>query len=455
MLVVSSAASVTGDILDSAETSEPVTPRPTAVDLFAGSGGLTLGFHRAGFEVLAALEYDPVHAATHLFNFPSCEVICRDARLISGDEIVNAARRSWEKEHGLAREWPGIDVVIGGPPCQGFSTGGRRDESDERNNLILEFVRLVEEIQPKAFCMENVAGLLEPRHKIVREEAVARLRAAGYHLTGEKATLNVRDYGVPQSRRRVVLLGATTTTPVIPKSSGHKTTVREAFEGLPAIEGYDQLLSADHVQLDDDDVDQLSSPASEYARSMVETQPPAPSDWDRAIHTGARRTTHTDSTVARFAKTVVGTVEPKSRLFRLDPEGQARTIRAGSGSERGSHTSPRPIHPEFPRAITVREAARLQSFPDWFRFHTTNWHGHRQVGNSVPPLLAEVAAVALLDALQIERQSSSPITQGDATLLTLNRTEAAIRLGAPAAEIPPARRRGAIAGATLKAGSGD
>lgn len=392
-----------------------------------------------------------MHAATHLFNFPNCEVICRDARFVSGKDILDAARRNWEAEHGVGSEWPGIDVVIGGPPCQGFSTGGRRDESDERNNLILEFVRLVEEIQPRAFCMENVAGFLEPRHRTVRDEAVTRLRAAGYHLTGEKSTLNVRDYGVPQSRRRVVLLGARTTAPEVPKTANQTVTVREAFEGLPSIEKYTQLLSADHVRLDDDDVEQLSSPPSEYARSMVETQPPAPSNWDRAIHTGARRTTHTDSTIARFAKTLTGAVEPKSRLFRLDPSGQARTIRAGSGSERGSHTSPRPIHPEFPRAITVREAARLQSFPDWFRFHTTNWHGHRQVGNSVPPLLAEAAAVALLQALHIERQAPLPINQGDATLLTMNRTEAAERLGAPLAEIPPARRRGAKAGTASKA----
>ncbi|WP_354002410.1 DNA cytosine methyltransferase [Plantibacter cousiniae (nom. nud.)] len=416
--------------------------RPVAVDLFAGCGGLSLGFHSAGFDVVAALEYDPVHAATHLYNFPDCAVICRDARMVTGDLIVETARHAWERKNpdGV---WPGIDTVVGGPPCQGFSTGGRRDPADQRNDLILQFVRLVEEIRPRAFCMENVAGLLESKHRFVREEAIRRFRAAGYKLSGSASTVNVRDFGVPQSRRRVVMLGALTREPVLASKMTPPVTVGAALAGLPRIENYAGLLSSDAVELDDSDFDQLVGSNSSYGRYLSATSSPAPESWDRRLLTGSRRTVHTSDTLGRFARTLPGSVEPKSRLFRLHNDAQARTLRAGSGSERGSHTSPRPIHPEEDRVITVREAARLQSFPDWFRFHSTNWHGHRQVGNSVPPLLARAAADALMDALLLEASPPERLATGDSNLLSLNRTQSAQYFNAPLDEIPRSRERGA------------
>lgn len=392
---------------------------------------------------MVALEYDPVHAATHLFNFSGCEVVCRDARYVTGPEIEQVARQRWEAAYP-SLEWPGIDVVIGGPPCQGFSTGGKRNHSDERNHLVLEFVRLVEEIRPKAFCMENVAGFLEARHSEVRQVAIRRLQEAGYLISGADSTVNVRDYGVPQSRKRVVLLGAKDEAPSMPSPRGGRVSVAEALEGLPDIEDYPELLVSDSVQLRPGDLSRLENPMSEFARAMVSKRAPAPRDWDRSILTGARRTVHTQATVDRFSKTATGSVEPKSRLFRLDPIGQSRTLRAGSGSERGSHTSPRPIHPTKDRAITARESARLQSYPDWFRFHTTNWHAHRQIGNSVPPLLAEAAATALLKALGHEALPPLELIQGDVKLLSMNRSQAAELLGADPHEMPAARRRGSI-----------
>ena len=108
--------------------------------------------------------------------------------------------------------------------------------------------------------------------------------------------------------------------------------------------------------------------------------------------TGCLLTRHSDLTKARFSATAPGSVEPVSRFFRLPTDGAARTIRAGTTKEQGSFTAPRPIHPKEPRCITTREAARLHSFPDWFRFHVTKWHGFRQVGNSVPPFLAKAVA---------------------------------------------------------------
>jgi DNA (cytosine-5)-methyltransferase 1 len=115
--------------------------------------------------------------------------------------------------------------------------------------------------------------------------------------------------------------------------------------------------------------------------------------------TGCLRTRHTERSIARFINTPPGKSEPVSRFHRLTYESLAPTIRAGTGTDRGSHTAPRPIHPRYPRCITVREAARLHSYPDWFKFDSTRWHAFRQIGNSVPPRLARCVAREILTAM--------------------------------------------------------
>ena len=129
-----------------------------------------------------------------------------------------------------------------------------------------------------------------------------------------------------------------------------------------------------------------------------------PRKFDPNLLTNSQRTEHTDASRARFENTLPGKTESISRFRKLHPDGLCNTLRAGTDSARGAHTSPRPIHPYFPRVITVREAARLHSYPDFFRFHSTKWHGCRQIGNSVPPLLARVVAKELLKA-----QKASPL----------------------------------------------
>lgn len=422
--------------------------RPVAVDLFAGAGGMSLGFEQAGFDVLAAVEYDPVHAATHAFNFPQCEVLCRDVTNLSASEVLAAAERGFKRLHPR-RSWPGrLDALIGGPPCQGFSSGGKRDENDERNNLLLQFARLVEELRPRSFCLENVAGLLEHKFDSVREETFMRLRNAGYVLSGTDSTLNSLHFGVPQSRRRVILLGSVEgSAPLRPVPTSGTVSVREALDGLPSPSDYEELLLSDRVRLSTMDAERQASVSSRYARQLSGLEPlpgdkSRPRQWDPTLLTGFRRTTHTVETVASFAETDRGKVEPKSRLFRLPLDGPSRTLRAGTGSERGSHTSPRPIHPTEHRVITVREAARLHGYPDWFRFHTTNWHGHRQVGNSVPPPLARAAAASLLSSLgyaPVALRSAIPL--GDESLLALSRSKAQPIVDALIDELPATRDR--------------
>lgn len=409
---------------------------------------MSLGFEQAGFDVVAAVEYDPVHAATHAFNFPQCEVLCRDASNLSAADVLAAAERGFKRLHpGVV--WPGqLDALIGGPPCQGFSTGGKRERDDERNDLLLEFVRLVEELRPRTFCLENVAGLLEAKFDEVREEAFARLRTAGYSLSGTEQPVNSLNFGVPQSRRRVIVLGALgDDAPARPSTVDGAVSVQEALEGLPSPAGYEELLDADEAELRSEDTERRAATKSAYARRLAGIDP-LPGDksrprlWNPSLLTGSRRTTHTPETIQRFASTGRGAVEPKSRLYRLPLDGPSRTLRAGTGSERGSHTSPRPIHPTEHRVVTVREAARLHGYPDWFRFHTTNWHGHRQVGNSVPPPLARAAATALLGSLgysPVALRAAVPL--GDVTLLGLSRSKAQPVVDALAEEMPATRTR--------------
>lgn len=430
--------------------------RPIAIDLFAGAGGLSLGFEQAGFDVVAAVEYDPVHAATHVFNFPRCPILCRSVGTVTAAELLVAAKRGFSLHHP-GRDWPGtIDAIIGGPPCQGFSPGGKREEDDERNQLILQFVRLVEDVRPKSFCMENVAGLLESRFDDVRATALKRLREAGYLLTGAEAPVNANMFGVPQRRKRVILRGSLTAYPPPLIASSEAPTVLDALSGLPPVSRYKALLDSDELTLTPAAEQLRQQTTSRYARTLAgletaQNDLSQPRDWDPHKLTCSKRTVHSVSTTMRFAATKPGEVEPKSRLYRLPINGAARTLRAGTGTERGSHTAPRPIHPTQNRVITVREAARLHGYPDWFRFNATNWHGHRQVGNSVPPPLAKAAAVSLIESIEARPTAlRANIPLGEPSLLRMSPTEARQLFDVVEGDLPTPRLRKASVSDALK-----
>ncbi|WP_405662027.1 DNA cytosine methyltransferase [Streptomyces sp. NBC_01166] len=422
--------------------------RPVAIDLFAGVGGLSLGFEQAGFDVLAAVEYDPVHAAAHRYNFPLTEVLCRDVKNIGRTEIISAAHRGWRLHHRSGPAWDGaVDVIIGGPSCQGFSTMGHRNQHDERNDLLLEFVRIVTEVRPRAFCLENVPGLLQDKYSIVRETALTRLRSAGYRISGFDKVVNAAQYGVPQNRKRVVIMGAldTEVAPLTPSPT--LVSVAESFAQLPDASDNARLLDVDKAPISDFPQSNWMSESSVYADFIGGCRKdPAdlsrPRIWDSSMLTNSRLSAHTAESIRRFSRTAQGTVEPVSRFYRLSLTGQSRTLRAGTGRERGAFTSPRPLHPIRDRVITVREAARLHSFPDWFGFHITNWHGHRQIGNSVPPLLARAAGQRIAQALETSPvRGRAEIRLGDESLLQVSMGEAAPLFKALPEEIPAQRAR--------------
>lgn len=356
-----------------------------AIDLFSGAGGLSLGFVAAGFRVAAAVEIDPIHAQIHRTNFPNCVVIENDIRSISGVKILEDA----DILPG------GVDVVIGGPPCQGFSAIGRRRADDPRNQLVFEFSRIVRELRPSYFVLENVRGLLFPGNISIVDAFVAEMEAAGYVFARELRALNAVDFGVPQNRQRAFLIGYRTDVSPADYPASLKIsppTVESAIADLMTLEGDESYATADRAP--------RPAPSNYYLRNLEAAfDLSCPDHLRSGMISGCLRPAHNETTIIRFAETNPGERETVSRYQRLAWEGQAPTLRAGTGSDRGSFMAARPIHPEIPRCITVREAARLHSYPDWFEFHPTRWHGFRQVGNSVPPLLATTIANSILASL--------------------------------------------------------
>ena len=396
--------------------------RPIGVDLFAGAGGLSLGFEQAGFDVAAAIEIDPVHCATHEFNFPRTTTLCANVTNLTGDIIRSRS------SIGSAD----IDVVFGGAPCQGFSMMGRRALDDPRNQLVGHYVRLVHELQPKFCVFENVKGLTLGKHVKFLDELIETLENSGYSVLLPYRVLNAADFGVPQDRRRLFLVAARRGMPLpsYPEEESKRVTVWDAIGDLPDADSFDDLLDCDSVATH-------WGATSRYAQRMRSLAVDSSNfgynrKHDENCLTSSLRTVHSPLSKLRFATTQAGDTEAVSRFHKLDPGGQCNTLRAGTDSARGAFTSPRPIHPTLPRVITVREAARLHSYPDWFRFHKTKWHGFRQIGNSVPPLLARAVAGEIMKALgRSPRKPEEILQQGHPELLTYDMGAAARRFRVP------------------------
>lgn len=399
--------------------------RPIGVDLFSGAGGMSLGFEQAGFDVVAAVEIDPVHCAVHKFNFPATPIIPRSVEGLSANEIRRVA--------GIGDAV--VDCVFGGPPCQGFSMIGRRVLDDPRNSLVLEFVRIVAELKARTFVFENVKGLTVGKHKAFLAELVAAFSAAGYEVRTPWQVLNAGNYGTPQFRERLILFGcrkgetipdyptpitniAGRSRPIADLPDG--PTCRDALADLPDADKFRSLIDGDAVR-----TTAFGEP-SHYAAELRCMTNEAwhfgyVREWVADAMTSSARTEHTDISRRRFSETTPGNVEPISRFLKLPEKGVSNTLRAGTDGARGAFTSPRPIHYQYHRCITVREMARLHGFPDWFRFNVTKWHGARQIGNAVPPPLARAVASQVINALRFEpTRPEGILALGDITLLQMN-----------------------------------
>lgn len=416
--------------------------RPIGIDLFAGAGGMSLGFEQAGFDIAAAVEIDPVHCAVHEFNFPETKVIPHSVEGLSARRIRDLA--------GIDNRE--VDCVFGGAPCQGFSLIGHRALDDSRNSLVRDFVRIVAELDARTFVFENVKGLTVGKHKTFLKELVSAFDEAGYDVRLPWKVLNAGNFGVPQSRERLILMGARKgdtlpdyPDPIVNIAGKSKRisdlpngpTCEQALGDLPDADRFDELLFGDAQK-----TDKFASPSNYAAELRCMTNDAwhygHVRDWDRSQLTSSARTGHTEISRRRFSETREGTVEPISRFFKLPSDGVSNTLRAGTDGARGAFTSPRPIHYSYDRCVTVREMARLHGFPDWFRLNATKWHGARQIGNAVPPPLARAVAAKVIEALgAIPKRPVGTLPLGEVELLSLNMSGAAAYFGI---EAPSGRR---------------
>lgn len=290
------------------------------VDLFSGAGGLSLGFEQAGFDTLLAVELDEKASKTYRHNIAAP---CLNLDLSDSPELPIS------KKH--------VDVLSGGPPCQGFSIAGKRDDADERNELVHSFIEYVDMLEPEWVLMENVPGILSMGDTI--EQIHEQFSSYGYK--SEHQVLDATDFGVPQNRQRVFVMGARTGTPTFPKPTTNVSpTVDDALgqhSGCPNI-----------------------------------TEPK-----------------HQQKTIDRIADTDTGEplYDSYTQRIRLDPNEPSPTLVCGG---------PRPqwqqAHPYENRGLTVRERASIQTFPDWYEFKGGVVSGRVQTGNAVPPKMAKAVA---------------------------------------------------------------
>ncbi len=379
---------------------EPKPGQPTAIDLFSGAGGITLGLTNAGFNVVFCSDIDPACERTHLLNFPTIPFARTEIEKLRGKDILKSA--------GLkAGE---LDLLIGGPPCQGFSIIGQREMWDPRNGLFHEFLRLAEELKPRCVVLENVTGLATLGKGAVLREIGRAFNEAGY--TVECAELLAAQYGVPQMRWRMFFIGwrfdqekhggfplpthgsagigdLVPNRTITPEQSAGFVTIAEAISDLPAIEGgetgtayrrrpqsdYQAAMRAGSKQVANHYAARLSKQNLDRIRLLRPGQ-----DWRDLPHhllpAGMQRALRKDHT---------------RRYRRMQWDGIARSIITRFRDPKSGEY----IHPEQHRTISIREAARIQSFPDWFVFEGSYSELYDQVGNAVPPLLARAVAKEL------------------------------------------------------------
>ena len=406
---------------------------------------MSLGLEASGFDIACSVELDPIHALVHHYNFPYGSTICKSVTDVTADEVLNALAIN-----GYNHE---LDVVAGGPPCQGFSQIGKRHLDDPRNTLIFDFVNLIHELQPKYFIFENVPGMTVGKHRAFLNELIFKFEEIGYNLTSPVSVLDASKYGAPQKRKRLIILGSRfdmspLSYPI--EGYGEHSTQHELFtekkplltcgEAMADLEGIDAFHRSD-LGIESSDLnyearrtDYNILPSGNYGLCHLRSH-------DNKVY-GHIASRHTDKSIQRFKDTIPGTTESVSRFLRLHPNGLCNTLRAGTASNKGAHTAPRPIHYSQNRCITVREAARLHSYPDWFRFHNTIWHGFREIGNSVIPIFAKSLGDQIVRSLGVDIDSLKKYALESVSdeILSYPMTEAANYWDVPR-DIVPTRKR--------------
>ncbi|MBQ7007583.1 MAG: DNA cytosine methyltransferase [Ruminococcus sp.] len=344
------------------------------IDLFSGVGGLSLGFEQVGFEVVLANEYDKSIAQSYINNRNNPNMIVEDITKLPIHETFKNYR-------GI------VDVCVGGPPCQGYSQKGQRKTiNDPRNFLFKYFVEVVKEVAPKYFVMENVPNLLTAENGYFKNELTAMFNELGYITNSQ--VLCAADYGVPQNRHRAVIIGKRNSSiPVeMPKSVKTRTTIWDAISDLNYLN---------------------SGEGSDLSTYQLKAE----STYQELLRSGSVELyNHVATNHAPIALERMAMIPPKGGKEFLPAEHITKSIYSGTWERMDADdisvtittrfdtpASGKFMHPFLNRAITVREAARIQSFPDTFRFYGTKTSQMKQVGNAVPPLLAQAIAKAIVE----------------------------------------------------------
>ena len=341
-----------------------------AIDLFCGCGGLSYGFEKAGYNILLGIDNDSKALETFELNHYGAKSICGDITEVTYEEDIKPLIGDQK-----------IDGIIGGPPCQGMSLSGPRKFDDPRNKLYLSYIRLVKEIQPKAFVIENVPGLVGLFCGQIKDSIIEKFTEMGYQI--QYKILCAADYGVPQNRKRVVFVGIKKGEFVYPEIHENKVSCSMALSDLPTLED----------ELGEEVLDYLMQPQNEYQKIMRKNSEVVKN------HIAAN---HSDR-----VKKIISLV-PDGGNYKDLPDEYINSRNFHVAWTRFASDKPAPtidtghrhhFHYKYNRVPTVRECARLQSFPDDFIFLGNKTQQFRQVGNAVPPLMAQCIAEQLKKAL--------------------------------------------------------
>ncbi|PIS40041.1 MAG: DNA (cytosine-5-)-methyltransferase [Candidatus Nealsonbacteria bacterium CG08_land_8_20_14_0_20_36_22] len=354
----------------------------TIIDLFSGCGGLSFGLQKAGFDVLLGVDNWEESLKTFAVNHKRSKILTGDISKIKTKEIINT----------INGQIP--TLVVGGPPCQGFSLSGPRNFYDNRNRLYLEFIRIVKDLKPEGFIIENVPGLASLFNGLIKERIIKEFSRLGYSVNAK--ILNASDYGIPQNRKRIIFVGLKNAFFEFPKPTYFeikpgthpdgkkaKITVWEAISDLPLL---NKKVGVEAIPYD-------KSPKTDYQREMRK--------GSKTIlnHVASLHTNKTVEIISMVPEG--GNYKDLPYKFkgirnfhiawtRLHKDKPAPTIDTGHRHH---------FHPIVNRVPTVRESARLQSFPDTFKFLGTKTAQYKQVGNAVPPLLAFIIGKKVLKYL--------------------------------------------------------
>ena len=341
------------------------------LDLFCGAGGLSLGFENAGFNIVLGIDNDAKALETFVLNHKNSKSICGDITQINYEEQIKPLLGGKQ-----------IDIIIGGPPCQGMSLSGPRRFDDPRNKLYLSYIRLVQEIQPKAFVIENVPGLVGLFGGQIKDSILEKFTEMGYRI--EYKILCSADYGVPQNRKRVIFVGTKIGEFKYPECSPNVVTCNMALSDLPSLED----------ELGDEILDYALPPQNAYQQLMRK-------DSTKVLN-------HVAAKHSEKVKNIISLV-PDGGNYKDLPEEYRNSRNFHVAWTRFASNKPAPtidtghrhhFHYKYNRVPTVRECARLQSFPDDFKFLGNKTQQFRQVGNAVPPLMAKAIAEQVMRRLE-------------------------------------------------------